>query len=187
MAEVIKTSNPALIQTAGNLMIALSGGPPAPDNGTVHIWKGTAGTVDADGESVLVVESSNVTQVTLQMLGPNTSERIVLFGEPASQARGFIGYRGSNNATPDSFRFGIGAAVKLTYAAGAFAFQEATTISTSAGALTLSPTTYVDFTTYIKLQITDTDGAVEGQLWYDASEDKLKFKTAAGVETITSA
>lgn len=39
----------------------------------------------------------------------------------------------------------------------------------------------------LKLHITDTDGAVEGQIWYDASEDKLKFKTAAGVETITSA
>lgn len=39
---------------------------------------------------------------------------------------------------------------------------------------------------YLGLLITDTDGTVEGSLWYDASEDKLKFKTAAGVETITS-
>lgn len=39
----------------------------------------------------------------------------------------------------------------------------------------------------LRLLVTDTDGTVEGQLWYDASEDKLKFKTAAGVETITSA
>lgn len=39
----------------------------------------------------------------------------------------------------------------------------------------------------IILQITDTDAGTEGSLWYDASEDKLKFKTAAGVETITSA
>jgi len=39
---------------------------------------------------------------------------------------------------------------------------------------------------YIVMKITDTDGSVEGSLWYDASEDKLKFKTAAGVETITS-
>jgi hypothetical protein len=41
-------------------------------------------------------------------------------------------------------------------------------------------------TSYLKLPIHDTDGTVEGSLWYDASEDKLKFKTAAGVETITS-
>jgi hypothetical protein len=39
---------------------------------------------------------------------------------------------------------------------------------------------------YLGLKITDTDGGVEGSIWYDASEDKLKFKTAAGVETITS-
>ena len=40
---------------------------------------------------------------------------------------------------------------------------------------------------YVQLGITDTDGSSEGALWYDASEDKLKFKTAAGVETVTSA
>ncbi len=39
---------------------------------------------------------------------------------------------------------------------------------------------------HLTLLITDSDGGVEGQIWYDASEDKLKFKTAAGVETITS-
>ncbi len=45
----------------------------------------------------------------------------------------------------------------------------------------------VQLTGYLVLDITDTDGTVEGSIWYDASEDKLKFKTAAGVETITSA
>lgn len=39
---------------------------------------------------------------------------------------------------------------------------------------------------YLNLLKTDNDATVEGGLWYDASEDKLKFKTAAGVETITS-
>jgi len=39
---------------------------------------------------------------------------------------------------------------------------------------------------YLGLFITDTDSATEGDIWYDASEDKLKFKTAAGIETITS-
>lgn len=41
--------------------------------------------------------------------------------------------------------------------------------------------------THLELHKTDTDGTREGQIWYDASEDKLKFKTAAGTETITSA
>jgi hypothetical protein len=54
----------------------------------------------------------------------------------------------------------------------------ATVMSLAGSGLSLS--------TYLKVHITDTDGTVEGQIWYDASEDKLKFKTAAGVETITS-
>jgi len=40
---------------------------------------------------------------------------------------------------------------------------------------------------HLKLHVTDTDGDTEGDIWYDASEDKLKYKTATGVETITSA
>ena len=40
---------------------------------------------------------------------------------------------------------------------------------------------------YITLYITDVDGAVEAELWYDASENKLKFFNGAAVETITSA
>lgn len=39
---------------------------------------------------------------------------------------------------------------------------------------------------YIQLKITDTDSIIEGQLWYDKSEEKLKFRVSDGVETITS-
>ena len=57
----------------------------------------------------------------------------------------------------------------------------------SNGNLTISPTGgSLILDSYLKLRVTDTDGTVEGQIWYDASEDKLKFKTAAGVETVTS-
>ena len=49
-----------------------------------------------------------------------------------------------------------------------------------------SDTSQVAIIGYLQLHKTDVDGAVEADLWYDASEDKLKFKTAAGVETITS-
>lgn len=37
-----------------------------------------------------------------------------------------------------------------------------------------------------KLLVTDTDGTIEGSIWYDASDNKLKVKTASGVEIITS-
>lgn len=48
---------------------------------------------------------------------------------------------------------------------------------------TLTKVPNVNFT---KLKVTDTDGTVKGELWYDDSENKLKVKTAVGVETITS-
>jgi hypothetical protein len=72
---------------------------------------------------------------------------------------------------------------------GDLEFQQASEIRTiSNGALTLNAgTSHVAMASHLGLLITDTDSAVEGDIWYDASEDKLKFKTAAGVETITSA
>ncbi|KKK60939.1 hypothetical protein LCGC14_3019340, partial [marine sediment metagenome] len=39
---------------------------------------------------------------------------------------------------------------------------------------------------YVGLKVTDTDGAVEGYLWFDASENKLKFYDGAAVQTVTS-
>ena len=40
---------------------------------------------------------------------------------------------------------------------------------------------------YLVLKITDTDSSTEGALWYDASENKLKFYNGTAVQTITSA
>ncbi len=37
---------------------------------------------------------------------------------------------------------------------------------------------------YLKLMVTDVDGPLEGDIWYDASEDKLKFRHATGVHTL---
>ena len=66
--------------------------------------------------------------------------------------------------------------VKSRWSSGTLIFEDAS----GNAVLTITTTGPV-------LPITDTDGTVEGAIWYDASEDKLKFKTAAGVETITSA
>ena len=46
--------------------------------------------------------------------------------------------------------------------------------------------TKVTTNNYVKLKVTDVDGSITGQLWYDKSENKLKFKTVTAVETITS-
>ena len=38
----------------------------------------------------------------------------------------------------------------------------------------------------MRLLVTDTDGDVDGELWYDDSENKLKFRGNGATETITS-
>lgn len=45
----------------------------------------------------------------------------------------------------------------------------------------------ISFETFLKLHVTDGEGAVEGQIWYDNSENKLKFWNGSAVETVTSA
>lgn len=54
-------------------------------------------------------------------------------------------------------------------------------------ALTIAPDASSTFGGYIGLHQTDTDSAVEGQMWYDASENKIKFYNGTAVETVTSA
>ena len=166
---------------AGSVMIPLAGSFPSPDGDSVHIWRGTAGVVTGAAGAVLILETAEVTNY-LHFLNATGIAGIVTGDAAASFAGQFV-YAHAN----DSWTTRMDNVNRLIYTAGTFEFQEATVISSTAGAITISPTTYVDFTTHIKLAITDTDGAVEGQIWYDASEDKLKFKTAAGVETITSA
>ena len=75
-------------------------GTPTPDN-TLHVLKGSAGTVTANGNSPLVVENS--TDAYLSILTPDATERGILFGEPSNNAAGGITY--NSVATPDGLQF----------------------------------------------------------------------------------
>jgi hypothetical protein len=122
---------------AGDLMIALDGSFPSPDGG-VHIWDGTAGSVTASTNAdQLIVESSG--EGGISILTPAGNTGILYFGDAASNIAGYLQY----NHAATRFQFGTEGSTRLNYSAGAFAFQEATTISTSANALTLTPTTDV--------------------------------------------
>jgi len=123
----------------GDLMIALEGSFPSPDPGAVHIWKGSAGTISADSLSSLIIEENG--RAILQFLVPNNERSDIFFGSPANVFQGFISYLGSTDTPADTMMFGTAASERLHYSANAFAFQEVTTISTTAGALTLSPNT----------------------------------------------
>ncbi len=115
---------------SGDWMIALAAGFPSPDTNAVHIWSGTAGVVTANNTSKLVVEGSNAGTVFISILGPNTAQKGILFGEPASNTQGYLTYFGSSDTPANTLRFGIENSQRLLYSVNAFAFQEATTIST---------------------------------------------------------
>ena len=77
--------NQFLIRSAGGVGIGTN----APDN-TLHVFKGSAGPVTADANSVVVVENS--THGYLTLLTPSTTERGILFGDQNTNASGAIIY-----------------------------------------------------------------------------------------------
>jgi len=120
----------------GDLMIALAGSFPSPDANNVHIWKGDSGASTGSDTSGLLIENSAGTG--LDIMVPDGSNAAIIFRTPTTARHGNITYAAA--ATPE-MRFNIANSNRLIYSAAAFAFQEATTISTTAGALTLTPTT----------------------------------------------
>ena len=70
----------------------------SPDQ-TVHIHKGSAGSIDSTATSVLTLENS--TTAVLQFLTPNNVSAQLRFGDPQDNGAGFIDY--SHNANTMSF------------------------------------------------------------------------------------
>ena len=117
----------------GDLMVALAGSFPSPDPG-VHIWRGNAGAVTAISNAGLVIENSAATYI--HFLTPNSNTAGILWGDPEADITGGLIYNHSTDAL--TFRL-VDNTDRLLYSAGAFAFQEATTVSTPVNTdLTLS-------------------------------------------------
>lgn len=133
-----------LTPVQGGLTIGLAADAPAADRAGVHIWGASAGSVTAESVSLLTLESN--THLSLSLLVPNNSHGGLVVGSPAAAARGYFLYHSSTDTPADAWDLAGGGSLRLRYSAGAFAFQEATIVSTTAGALTLSPTTSVDMT-----------------------------------------
>lgn len=121
----------------GGLMLALSASFPSPDGVAVHIWDGSAGTVDALSGTVLVLERNG--GVTLSLLGRAANVKTIAFGEGGHSSRGWLQYSGSTDTPADTFSFRIANTERLLYSANLFQFQEATAIATTAGDLALNP------------------------------------------------
>jgi len=95
----------------GDLMIALAGSFPSPDAEKVHIWRGSAGVVDGTAVSALVLEDDG--DVSLNLLGPNANNKSIQFGEPSSNYRGQLIFRGSGGSPADTFQFDIATTVRM--------------------------------------------------------------------------
>ena len=79
------------IDSSGNVGI----GTTSPDQ-TLHVHKGSAGSVSSASSSVLTLENSS--HVTLQFLTPNDTAAQLRFGDPQDNGAGFIEYNHTNNA-----------------------------------------------------------------------------------------
>lgn len=111
-------------------------GLPDPDS-LLHIWAASAGVIASAGGSLITLEGNNNTYVSI--LVPNNREAGLILGDPDLSTAAYLAYQ---HGIPQ-WKIGMEGGDHLYYSAGAFAFQEATIISTTAGALTLNPTTDV--------------------------------------------
>jgi hypothetical protein len=80
-----------IVDSSGNVGIGTS----SPDQ-TLHVHKGSAGTVASQASSVLTLENS--TTAVLQFLSPNTASNQIRFGDPQDNGAGYIDYSHSSNA-----------------------------------------------------------------------------------------
>ena len=131
---------------------------PSPDS-LVHIWAASAGTIDADATSLLTIENSGTGAINI--LAPTSGA--VLFGDAADADVGKILYTHSSN----TLNITINGTSQLDWTDGAFAFQKATTIS-STGAITLN-TSSISGTA-----IKDEDNMASNSATHLASQQSIK-------------
>jgi len=95
MSGDLTINTSAFFVDAGSNLVGI--GTATPDTGSgvnLHIFSGSAGTVAANGSSVLTLENNGSTY--LQFLSPNTAAAAILFGDPDSVSAGQLFY---NHAT----------------------------------------------------------------------------------------
>ena len=142
-------------------------GAPSPDT-LLHLWGATAGTVQADTNTLLTLEDSGTALISI--LAPTQGG--ILFGDAADNNVGQITYTHSNN----SLGITIGATSQLSWTDGIMAFQRAMTLSSTA-AFTL------DATGISGTAIKDEDNMVSNSATHLASQQSIK----AYVDTVAAA
>lgn len=108
----------------------------ATDTTMLQVRSASAGTVSPLAGTLVVLEGSG--DVMLSFLAPATNHQTIVFGDVNNNQVGWIRYNHSTNA----LTLKINDTERLSYTAGAFAFQEATAIS-STGYLALHPASHL--------------------------------------------
>ena len=146
-----------------SIMVALAASHPAADPNAVHIWGSDSAGLAPIAGSLLVLELVDSPSITFKSNNVSAQNGLIFADPQDNDAERFTYSHGS-----DRFQFYMAGGNRLLYSAGAFAFQEATTISTTAGDLTLSPAGNVKFGTHTGIgaetvtgyiTITDSGGA----------------------------
>lgn len=118
-----------IVPSSADVIIGRTGAP-SPDT-LLHVWSATAGSVQADTNTLLTLEHSGTALISI--LAPTQGG--ILFGDAADNNVGQITYTHSNN----SLGITVGAASQLIWTDGIMAFQRAMTLSSTA-AFTLNAT-----------------------------------------------
>jgi hypothetical protein len=152
----------------GDLMIALAGSFPSPDAGSVHIWNASAGEIDAEANSLLVLENS--THAYINILTPSGSQGAIYFGDESDANNGGIIYA---HSTP-RFNVVIGGSNSVFWSHGTMALQGEYTISTSTGALNLDAATEVHVNSGgIDRDFKVGNNAIDELLWIDGENARF--------------
>ena len=114
-----------LVAPTGGIMLQLAADAPAPDQGGVHIWEGSAGSLTAGSDAMLILESDGA--IALETLQPDGGSGAFWYARATTAGRlGYMGY--FSTATP-YWEWGAKNAAQLQLSDSGFTFVKLTTIT----------------------------------------------------------
>lgn len=126
------------IKDGGNTLLANAANPPDPES-LLHLWSESSGLTPIAG-TMLTLENGSVNYINF--LGPSNPVQGLIFGDAGSAQGGRFLYRHNSNR----FEFAINGVNRAFWYGNSLDFQQAYTISTSTGNLTLNPAGDVSLT-----------------------------------------
>ena len=119
----------------GSMLLGNAASPPSTPKALLHLWVGNSSLATPVAGTNLAVESNALNYLSL--MSPAAAIAGIVFGIPGDDDFTFI--RARNDAANDPLEIQVAGTVSLKHFAGDFSFQQATSIKTVAGDLTLDP------------------------------------------------